>query len=134
MRLLCVLLTFAVIATAQSVRDPAKLEVTASGGSLSYKVINQLPYRIVGFEIYTQFTSGGFEHLGCVVSADVKSAKDLSLTGVCQLPIDAKTGEPVTYSSHIVCVNFGDGLTWAPPSGNGLTCASSSKESQSEKR
>jgi hypothetical protein len=123
MRLLSVLLTFAALAVAQSVQDPAKLEVMVSGGSLSYKVINQSAYPIVGFEIYTQFTSGGFEHLGCGVKAEVKSAKDLSLTGVCQLPNDAKTGKPISYSSRIVRVEFDNGLTWTP-----------SKQSQNEKR
>lgn len=121
MRLLSVLLMFAALAVAQSVPDPAKLEVTASGVSLTYKVINQSPYRIVGFEIYTQFTSGGFEGLGCGVNADVRSDKDLSVTYVCQLPNDAKTGKPVTHSSRIVRVKFDNGLTWTP-----------SKESQSE--
>ena len=122
MRLFSMLLTFAVIAAAQSVPDPAKLEVTASGGSLTYKVINQLPYRIVGFEIYTQFTSGGFEGLACGVNADVKSDKDLTVTYLCQVPNDSKTGKPVTYSSRIVRVKFDNGLTWTP-----------AKESESEK-
>jgi hypothetical protein len=123
MRLFTMLLTFAVIAAAQSVPDPAKLEVAASGGSLTYRVINQSPYRIVHFDIYTHFTSGGFEGLGCGVNADVKSEKDLSVTYLCQVPNDAKTGKPVTYSSRIVRVKFDNGLTWTP-----------SKESESDKR
>lgn len=114
MRVLSVLLTFAAIAAAQSAQDPAKLEVTVSGGSLSYKVINQSPYRIVGFEVYTQFTSGGFEHMGCGANAGVKTAKDLSLSHVCQLPNDAETGKPVTYDSRIVNVKFENGFTWTP--------------------
>jgi hypothetical protein len=114
MRLLTVLLVFAAIAAAQSVPDPAKLEVTVSGGSLSYRVINQSPYRIVGFEVYTQFTSGGFEHMGCAVNADVKAEKDLSLSRVCQLPNDTETGKPITYESRIVTVKFDNGLTWTP--------------------
>jgi len=109
------LLTFAVIAAAHLVSDPAKLEVTASGGSLTYKIINQLPYRIIGFEVRTQFTSGGFEARSCMVSADVKTEKDLSATYICSVPND-ETGKPVAYSSRIVRVKFNNGLTWIPPS------------------
>ncbi|MGA2274909.1 MAG: hypothetical protein ABSH00_15235 [Bryobacteraceae bacterium] len=108
------LVAFAAIVTAQPVQDPARLEVAAAGGSLSYELINLSPYRIVGFEVYTQFTSGGFENLGCFVNAEVKSPKDLALAGVCQLPRDTKTGKPVNYSSRIVRVNFENGLTWTP--------------------
>jgi hypothetical protein len=114
MRLLSVLLAFIAIAAQQSVQDAAKLQVMESGGSLSYKVINQSPYRIVGFMIYTQFTSGGFEHLGCTVNADVRAEKDLSVTGVCKLPDDEKTGKSVTYRSRIVRVKFENELTWSP--------------------
>jgi hypothetical protein len=113
--LLSLLLTFASFTVAQSVRDPARLEVTVSGDSLSYKIINQSPYPIVGYMVYTQFTSGGFEGLGCGVGAKVKSAKDLSVTFVCPLPKDAKTGKPVSYVSRIVRVEFDNGLTWTPP-------------------
>lgn len=108
------LLTLAVVAAAQSYQDPAQLRITAAGESLSYEVVNFSPYRIVGFEVYTQFTSGGSENLGCGVNADVKSPKDLVLRGVCQLPRDTRTGKPVTYSSRIVRVDFENGLTWTP--------------------
>lgn len=114
MRAAIVLVVSAAIAAAQPVQDPARLEVTAAGGSLSYEIVNLSPYRIVGFEVYTQFTSGGFENLGCSVNAEVKSPKDLALAGVCQLPRDTKTGKPVNYSSRIVRVNFENGLTWTP--------------------
>lgn len=105
---------FGVITTAQPVQDPARLEVTATGGALSYALINLSPYRIVAFEVYTQFTSGGFEHLGCSASAEVKSPKDLTLAGVCRLPIDMATGKPVNYSSRVVRVDFENSLTWNP--------------------
>jgi hypothetical protein len=108
-----VLLTFVAVAAAQSDQDPARLRVTA-GESLSYEMVNLSPYRIVGFEVHSQFTSGGFENLGCGVNAEVKSPKDLVLTGICQLPRDEKTGKPVTYSSQIVRVEFENGLTWTP--------------------
>jgi hypothetical protein len=114
MRVLSVLLALAAIAAAQSVQDPAKLEVIESGGSLSYKVTNQSSYRIVGFMIATHLTSPGFEGLSCTVSVEVKSPKDLTANKVCQLPTDEKTGKPVTYSSRIVHVNFSNGLTWTP--------------------
>jgi hypothetical protein len=109
------LLTFAAMAAAgQSYQDPAQLRVTAAGESLSYEMVNSSPYRIVGFEVYTQFTSDGFENLGCGVNAQVKSPKDLVLRGVCQLPRDTKTGKPITYASRIVRVDFENGLTWTP--------------------
>jgi hypothetical protein len=107
------LLTFVAVASAQSDQDPAQLRVT-SGESLSYEMVNLSPYRIIGFEVHTQFTSGGFENLGCGVNAEVKSSKDLVLIGVCRLPRDEKTGKPVTYSSRIVRVEFENGLTWTP--------------------
>jgi len=100
----------------KSISQYLERTVNESGVSLAANTL-----LIVGFEIYTQFTSGGFEHIGCAVSAEVKSAKDLSLTRVCQLPNATKTGKSVTYSSRIVRVNFDNGLTWTP-----------SKESQSE--
>jgi hypothetical protein len=114
MRLVIGLLAFAVLSATQPVQDPARLEVTEAGGSLSYNLVNLSPYNIVGFEVDTQFTSGGFENLGCFVNAQVKSAKDLSLTGACRLPHDSKTGKPVSYSSRIVRVEFENGLTWTP--------------------
>jgi hypothetical protein len=110
------LLTFAAVAAAQSYQDPAQLRITAAGDSLSFEVVNFSPYRIVGFEVYTQFTSGGFENLGCGVNTEVKSPKDLVLRRVCQLPRDTKTGRPITYSSRIVRVDFENGLRWTPVS------------------
>lgn len=123
MRLLSVLLILAGTMAAQSVPDPAKLKVTASDGSLTYKIINQSPYPIVGFEVRTQFTSGGFEAVGCMVSADVKTEKDLTVSSVCRVPNDENTGKPVTYFSRIVRVKFENGLEWTPPA----------KESENEK-
>jgi hypothetical protein len=111
---LLVLLAFGAVAMAQSDQAPAELRVTAHGESLSYEVVNLSPYRIVEFEVYTQFTSGGFENLGCGVSAAVKEPKDLVLQRVCQLPRDSKTGQPVTYSTRLVRVEFANGLKWTP--------------------
>jgi hypothetical protein len=113
-RLNILFLAFAAMAAAQTAQDPARLEVTAAGGSLSYELVNLSPYRIVGFEVYTQYTSGGFENLGCGVNADVKSPKDLVLVGVCQLPRDTKTGKFISYQSRIVRVDFENGLKWTP--------------------
>ena len=113
MRLL-VLLAFGALAIAQSDQAPAELRVTAQGGSLSYEVVNLSPYRIVEFQVYTQFTSGGFENLGCGVTAAVKATKDLALQGVCRLPRDSKTGQPVSYSTRLVRVEFANGLKWTP--------------------
>ncbi len=114
MRLVLMLFTFVALAAGDSIPDPAKLEVTALGDSLSYKVVNQSPYSIAEYEIYTQFTSGGFENLGCGVGAKVKSAKDLSIASSCRLPRDARTGKPVAYTSRIGSVKFENGLTWTP--------------------
>ena len=86
MRLVSALLAFTVLALTQPVQDPARLEVTAAGGSLSYKVVNLSPYTIVGFEVSTQFTSGGFESLGCFVNAQVKSAEQAMNTVAVGLP------------------------------------------------
>ena len=110
-----VLALFALIAiAAQSYQAPAELRVTVAGGFLSYEIVNLSPYRIVGFDIQTQFTSGGFENLGCQVNAVVRSPKDLGLRNICQLPNDSKTGKPVTHSSRIVSVRFDNDLTWTP--------------------
>ena len=106
------LAVFPIIAGAD--QDPARLQVTANGDRLSYEVVNLSPYRVVGFEVYTQFTSGGFENLGCGVKADVKTRADLALREACKLPRDEKTGDPVTFVSRIVRVEFAGGLTWAP--------------------
>ena len=115
MRIAIAFVAFVAMCMAQPAQDPARLVVTvAAGDSLSYEVVNLSPYRIVGFEVYTQFTSGGFENLGCGVTAEVKSPKDLALARVCQLPRDSKTGKAITYSSHIVRVNFENDLTWTP--------------------
>src|SRR5207245_73030 len=69
------LAVFPIIAAAA--QDPARLQVAATGDQLSYEVVNLSPYQIVGFEVYTQFTSGGYEHLGCGVKANVKAPTDL---------------------------------------------------------
>jgi hypothetical protein len=92
----------------------AQLQVKDAGGFLSYQVIDHLPYRIVGFEVYTQFTSGGYENLGCGVGAEVKSPKDLEIRRVCRLPRDEKAGKPVSYATRLVRVEFENGLTWSP--------------------
>jgi hypothetical protein len=113
--LLGLLLAIGVAATAQAVRDPVQLRVAVAGDTLSYTVVNQLPYKIVQVDIYTQFTSGGFEHLGCALSATVDSAEaEIRLPGACRLPLDPKTGKPINYSSRIVQVQFENGLTWYP--------------------
>ncbi|HKW97851.1 MAG TPA: hypothetical protein VJN43_08950 [Bryobacteraceae bacterium] len=116
MRPILTVLAFAAMGLAQTAPDPARLEVTTAGNSLSYKLINLSPYRVVEFEVYTQFTSGGFEALGCGVKAEVKSPKDLVLPGTCQLPRDAKTGQPVKFEAKIVQVDFENGITWTPKS------------------
>ena len=105
------LAVFPIIAAAA--QDPARLQVAATGDQLSYEVVNLSPYQIVGFEVYTQFTSGGYEHLGCGVKANVKAPTDLALREICRLPHDEKTGKPVTYVSRILRVEFA-GLTWTP--------------------
>src|SRR5438552_2322165 len=96
---------------AAAAQDPARLQVAAIGDQLSYEVVNLSPYQIVGFEVYTQFTSGG--HLGCGVKANVKAPTDLALREIGRLPHDEKTGKPVTYVSRILRVEFA-GLTWTP--------------------
>jgi hypothetical protein len=114
MRAGLLLLAFVSLAVAQRGRDPVRLEVTENGNVLSYKIVNLSPNPIIGFEVQTRFTSGGFEHLGCGVNAEVKSLKDLLLKEVCTLPRDAATGKAVSYSVSIVRVNFANGLTWTP--------------------
>lgn len=94
--------------------DPAELRVTVNGDRLSYEVVNLSPYRIVGFQIYSQFTSGGYENLGCGVSAQVKSPKDLVLRDVCTVPRDAKTGKLVGYTPQIQSVEFANRTKWSP--------------------
>jgi len=80
-------------------RDPVELRVTSSGHALSYEVVNTTPYRIVNWQVYTQFTSGGYEHLGVGVNVQVKQPSDLKLRDVNPLPQDAATGKPVTFIS-----------------------------------
>jgi len=94
--------------------DPAELKVTFIGRGLTYEVVNHLPYRIVGFEVYTQWLSGGYEALGCGVGAQVKKPADLIISDVCTVPRDAKTGEPVRYETRLVEVKYANGLTWKP--------------------
>ena len=106
------LVVFPIIAAAA--QDPARLQVSVTGDKLSYEIVNLSPYQIVGFEIYTQYTSGGYEALGCGVKAIVKAPTDLTLRKVCSVPFDEKTGKPITYSSRIVCVEFAGDLTWTP--------------------
>lgn len=109
-----VLLVLAMLAEAQQSGGPAELRVFSRGRFLSYEVVNRSPYKINRFEIYTQFTSGGFEQLGCIVAAEPKLPQELRLRGACGLPIDPTTGKPVTYSSRLVRVVFESGLTWSP--------------------
>ena len=94
--------------------DPAELRVTLNGGRLTYEVVNKSPYRIVGFQIYTQFTSGGYENLGCGINAQVKSPTDLVVRDVCTVPHDEKTGKLIEYRSQLVIVKFANGITWNP--------------------
>ena len=106
------LAVFPIIAAAA--QDPARLQVTVTGDKLSYEIVNLSPYQIVGFEVYTQYTSGGYESLGCGFKVIVKAPTDLTLRKVCSLPFDEKTGKPITYSSRIVSVEFAGDLTWTP--------------------
>jgi hypothetical protein len=94
--------------------DPAELKVTFDGHALSYEVVSHLPYRIAGFEVYTQFLSGGFEALACGVRAEVKKPSDLVVRDVCTIPRDSKTGEPIRFASRIVEVKYFNGLKWTP--------------------
>ena len=94
--------------------DPAELKVTFDGRGLTYEVVNHLPYRTVGFEVYTQWLSGGSEALGCGVGARVRKPADLIVSDVCTVPRDAKTGEPIRYETRIVEVQYSNGLKWTP--------------------
>ena len=94
--------------------DPAELRVTLHGRGLIYEVVNHLPYRIVGFEVYTQWLSGGYEALGCGVAALVRKPADLTGSDVCTIPQDAKTGEPIRYETRLVEVQYSNGLKWTP--------------------
>ncbi len=94
--------------------DPAELRVSLNGDRLSYEVVNRSPYRIVGFQVNTQFRSGGYENLGCGINAQVKSPTDLVVRGVCRVPHDEKTGKLIEYKSQFVTVKFANGITWNP--------------------
>lgn len=94
--------------------DPVRLDVRLAREVLSYTVSNMTPYVIARVDIQTQFTSGGFEHLGCAVSAEISFPRSLHLPEVCRLPLDPETGKPIHYSSKIVHVEFDNGLTWKP--------------------
>jgi hypothetical protein len=96
-------------------QDPAALRVTDEGGLLSYEVTNLSPYTITGYDILTRFKSGGFEALGCTVSASVKAPRDMVIHKACRLPVDSATGKPVTYSSRFTEVRFENRLVWKPP-------------------
>jgi len=109
-----VFIAIAMLAQAQGSHAPAELRVSAKGKSLSYEVINRSPYKISKFEISTQFTSGGFEQLGCVVAAEPKVPRELLLRGACRLPADPTTGKAVASTSRLVRVVFENGLTWSP--------------------
>jgi len=94
--------------------DPAELRVTLNGDRLTYEVVNKSPYRMIGFQVYTQFTSGGYENLGCGVNAQTKSPSDLVVHDVCTIPRDEKTGKLIEYKSKLVIVKFANGVTWNP--------------------
>jgi hypothetical protein len=112
-----VLALFALMAAGVAAADqppPAELQVTEVGGFLSYKVVNLSPYTITGYDVSTWYKSGGFENLGCTISATVKSPKDLVIRNGCGLPVDSTTGKPVAYSSRLVTVHYENGITWKP--------------------
>ena len=94
--------------------DPADLRVILNGDRLSYEVVNKSPYRIIGFQVYTQFRSDGYENLGCGINAQVKSPTDLVVRDVCTVPHDEKTGKLIEYRSQLVIVKFANGITWSP--------------------
>jgi len=114
MRIAWMAMVVAVAVTAAE-PNPAELRVTSQNGSLSYEIVNALPVSIVAFQVLTRFTSGGFENLGCTVTAQVKQPSDLTIRNACKLPVDAKTGKPVSFVSRIVSVDFAKGLKWTPP-------------------
>ncbi|HTQ56555.1 MAG TPA: hypothetical protein VMI94_18945 [Bryobacteraceae bacterium] len=96
-------------------KDPAELRVTEVNGSLSYEIVNALPYPIVAFDVTTQFTSPGYQSLACTIHAFVKGPSDLVTRNVCDLPRDAKNGKRVTYVTRLVSVEWARGLKWTPP-------------------
>ena len=95
-------------------RDPVRLRVTINNGWLSYEIVNNTPYRIVSWQAFTRYTSGGYEALECGVSAQVKRSSDLMLRDRCSLPNDDATGKPVTVVSRIAEVKFANGLKYIP--------------------
>jgi hypothetical protein len=72
------------------------------------------PYRIIGFQVYTQFMTGGYENLGCFVNAQVKSPGDLLTRDVCTVPHDEKTGKLIGYQARFVTAKFANRITWNP--------------------
>jgi len=94
--------------------DPAELRVTLKGDRLTFEVVNKSPYRMIGFQVYTQFTSGGYENLGCGVNAQTKSPSDFVIHDVCTVPRDGKTAKLIEYKSKLVIVKFANGITWNP--------------------
>jgi hypothetical protein len=118
MRAILLPLALIVSAAALADQDPARLDVTTTGNALSFKIVNLSPYRIVSFEVYTQFTSGGFERLACFVNGEVKAPEDLDLKGVCPRPTDPASGKPIAYSARIKRVTFANDLVWTPGESN----------------
>ena len=114
MRAALLALVLLVSASASADQEPARVDVTTTGKTLSFKVVNLSPNPIIRFEVSTRFTSGGFDRLGCIINADVKKPEDLILKGVCSLPTDPATGRPVTYSVQLSRVVFANNLVWTP--------------------
>jgi hypothetical protein len=77
-------------------------------------VVNKSAYRMIGFQVSTQFTSGGYENLGCGVNAQTKLPSDLVVHDVCTIPRDEKTGKLIEHKSKLVIVKFANGVTWNP--------------------
>jgi hypothetical protein len=92
--------------------DPVLLKTSDDGHTISYQIVNKTSDPIIAFEVWTDYTSGGFERLGCSIAVTVKSPGDLNIPSGCSLPKDDATGKPARYASRVTEVRFANGSKW----------------------
>ncbi len=111
------LLVIAASALSAATDDPpAELRVTNNRGSLTYRIVNKSPYRIVAFEVFTSWRDGEAYRSCSFQQPKIKSETDLTARDACVLVSSGAAADDL--HSTIRSLQFSNGMNWSSPATN----------------